>query len=322
MKWMRCLLGLWLVCWFVNLPAGAQSYPTKPLRLLVPFPAGGGTDILARALAQKLTDKMGQAVVVENRPGAGGTIGAEAGAKATPDGYTLLLTTSSTHSIGPAINPRISYNVEADFTPIVYVANAPQIVLVPMNSRAKTLREFIDYARQNPGRLNYASSGNGTISNLSTEIFKAQSGTFLVHIPYRGTGLSITDLVSGKVDVLFDSLVTGMPHVKDGKLRALAVTSPKRSALAPELPTVSELLPGFESVTWFGIYGPRGLPADIVARVNQAVNASLVDPDLKERFARLGVEPTGGTPEVFAATVKAESAKWKKIIAERKITSD
>ncbi len=322
MRSINRFLGLWLICLIASLPAGAQSYPTKPLRLLVPFPAGGGTDILARALAQKLGDKMGQTVVVDNRPGAGGTIGADAGAKAAPDGYTLLLTTSSTHSIGPAINPKIPYNVEADFTPIIYVANAPQIILVPVNSRAKTLREFIDYARQNPGRLNYASSGNGTISNLSTEIFKAQSGTFLVHIPYRGTGLSITDLVSGKVDVLFDSLVSGMPHVKDGKLRALAVTSPKRSALAPELPTVSELLPGFESVTWFGIYGPRGLPADIVARVNQAVNAALVDPDLKERFARLGVEPTGGTPEAFAATVKAESAKWKKIIAERKITSD
>jgi tripartite-type tricarboxylate transporter receptor subunit TctC len=273
-------------------------------------------------LAQKLADKIGQAVVVENRPGAGGTIGAEAGARAAPDGYTLLLTSSSTHSIGPAINSKIPYNVEMDFTPIVNVANSPQIVLVPVNSRAKTLSEFIDYARQNPGRLNYASSGNGTISNLSTEVFKARSGTFLVHIPYRGTGLSITDLVSGKVDVLFDSIVTGMPHVKDGKLRALAVTSPKRSALAPDLPTVAELLPGFESVTWFGIYGPRGLSADIVARVNQAVNAALADPDLKERFARLGAEPTGGTPEAFAVAVKAESAKWKKIIAERKITSD
>jgi tripartite-type tricarboxylate transporter receptor subunit TctC len=322
MKWIKCFLGLWIICLLVTMTAGAQTYPNKPLRLLVPFPAGGGTDILARALAQKLSDKMGQAVVVENRPGAGGTIGAEAGAKATSDGYTLLLTTSSTHSIGPAVNPKTPYSVEADFTPIVYVANAPQIVLVPMSSRAKTLREFIDYARQNPGRLNYASSGNGTISNLATEVFKAQSGTFLVHIPYRGTGLSITDLVSGKVDVLFDSLVSGMPHVKDGKLRALAVTSPKRSALAPDLPTVSELLPGFESVTWFGIYGPRGLPAELVARVNQAVNAALLDPDLKDRFARLGVEPMGGTPDAFAAAVKAESTKWKKIIAERKITSD
>ncbi len=304
------------------LPLSAQTWPSKPVRLIVPFPAGGATDILARALSQELGRKLGQSVVVENKPGAGGTIGAQAGAQAAPDGYTLLLTTSSTHSIGPAINPKIPYNADADFTPIVYVASSPQVILVPLSSPAKTLQEFIAYARQNPGRLNYASSGNGTISNLSTEIFKAQSGTFLVHIPYRGTGLSIADLVSGKVDVLFDSVVSGMPHVRDGKLRALAVTSPKRSALVPELPAVAELLPGFESVTWFGVYGPRGLPPDIVNRVNQAVNAALTEADLKDRFARLGAETSGGTPQQFAAVVRAESAKWKKVITERKITAD
>lgn len=304
------------------LPLSAQTWPSKPVRLIVPFPAGGATDILARALSQELGRKLGQSVVVENKPGAGGTIGAQAGAQAAPDGYTLLLTTSSTHSIGPAINPKIPYNADADFTPIVYVASSPQVILVPLSSPAKTLQEFIAYARQNPGRLNYASSGNGTISNLSTEIFKAQSGTFLVHIPYRGTGLSIADLVSGKVDVLFDSVVSGMPHVRDGKLRALAVTSPKRSALVPELPAVAELLPGFESVTWFGVYGPRGLPPDIVNRVNQAVNAALTEADLKDRFARLGAETAGGTPQQFAAVVRAESAKWKKVITERKITAD
>jgi tripartite-type tricarboxylate transporter receptor subunit TctC len=312
-----------LICGLsLTLPLAAQTWPSKPIRLIVPFPAGGATDILARALSQELGRKLGQSVVVENKPGAGGTIGAQAGAQAAPDGYTLLLTTSSTHSIGPAINPKIPYNVETDFTPIAYVASSPQVILVPLSSPAKNLKEFIEYARQNPGRLNYASSGNGTISNLSTEIFKAQSGTFLVHIPYRGTGLSIADLVSGKVDVLFDSVVSGMPHVRDGKLRALAVTSPKRSTLVPELPAVSELLPGFESVTWFGVYGPRGLPPEIVTRVNQAVNASLAEADLKDRFARLGAEPTGGTPQQFAAVVRAESAKWKKVITERKITAD
>ena len=312
-----------LVCGLsLALPLAAQTWPSKPIRLIVPFPAGGATDILARALSQEMGRKLGQSVVVENKPGAGGTIGAQAGAQAAPDGYTLLLTTSSTHSIGPAINPKIPYNTEADFTPIAYVASSPQVILVPLSSPAKNLKEFIEYARQNPGRLNYASSGNGTISNLSTEIFKAQSGTFLVHIPYRGTGLSIADLVSGKVDVLFDSVVSGMPHVRDGKLRALAVTSPKRSALVPELPAGAELLPGFESVTWFGVYGPRGLPLEIVTRVNQAVNASLAEADLKDRFARLGAEPTGGTPQQFAAVVRAESAKWKKVITERKITAD
>ena len=298
----------------------AQAYPAKPIRLVVPFPAGGATDILARALSQKLGEKIGQTVVVENRPGAGGTIGADLASKAAPDGYTLLLATSSTHSIGPAINPKITYNAETDFTPIAYVASSPNIVVVPNTLPVKTMREFIDYARKNPGKLNYASSGNGTIVHLTTEYFKAQSDTFILHIPYRGTALAIPDLVSGKVDVLFDSYVTGMPHVKDGKLRALAVTSAKRSALTPDLPTVAETLPGFDSITWFGLYGPKGMPQDLAAKVNQAVNAALADADVKERFARLGAEPAGGAPQAFAEMVKADNAKWKKIIADRKLS--
>ena len=300
----------------------AQAYPNKPIRLIVPFPAGGATDILARALSQKLGEKIGQAVVVENRPGAGGTIGADAASKSIADGYTLLLATSSTHSIGPAINPKIPYNAETDFTPVAYVASSPNVVVVPNTLPVKTMREFIDYARKNPGKLNYASSGNGTIVHLTTEYFKAQSETFILHIPYRGTALAIPDLVSGKIDVLFDSFVTGMPHVKDGKLRALAVTSAKRSALAPDMPTVAEVLPGFESVTWFGLYGPKAMPADVTAKVNQAVNAALADADVKERFARLGAEPAGGTPQAFAAMVNSDNTKWKKIIADRKISVD
>ncbi|MGH8829836.1 MAG: tripartite tricarboxylate transporter substrate binding protein, partial [Polaromonas sp.] len=259
---------------------------------------------------------------VDNRPGAGGTIGADAASKAPADGYTLLLATSSTHSIGPAINPKIPYNADTDFTPIAYVASSPNIVLVPNSSPSRTMREFIDHAKKSPGRLNYASSGNGTIVHLTTEYFKAQSGTFILHIPYRGTALAMPDLISGKVDVLFDSLVTGLPHVKDGKLRALAVTSPQRTALAPDLPAVAETLPGFESVTWFGLYGPKGLPADLADKVSQAVNSALAEVDVKERFARLGAEPAGGTPQAFAAMVKTDTAKWKKIIAERKITAD
>ena len=311
------------VCLALAPAAGfAQAYPAKPIRLIVPFPAGGATDILARALSQKLGEKIGQTVVVENRPGAGGTIGADAASKSVADGYTLLLATSSTHSIGPAINPKIPYNAETDFTPIVYVASSPNVVVVPNSSPVKNMRELIDYARKNPGKLNYASSGNGTIVHLTTEYFKAQSDTFILHIPYRGTALAIPDLVSGKVDVLFDSFVTGMPHVKDGKLRALAVTTAKRSALAPDMPTVSEVLPGFESVTWFGLYGPKAMPQDLALKVNQAVNAALADTDVKERFARLGAEPAGGTPQAFAAMVKADHTKWKKIIADRKISVD
>lgn len=298
----------------------AQAYPVKPIRMIVAFPAGGATDILARALSQKLGEKLGQAVVVENRPGAGGTIGADAAAKASPDGYTLLLASSSTHSIAPAVNPRIPYNAETDFVPIAYVASSPNVVLVPNASPAKTMRQFIDLAKKSPGKLNYSSSGNGAIVHLTTEYFKAQSDTFILHIPYRGTALAIPDLISGNVDVMFDSFVTGMPHVKDGKLRALAVTSLKRSSLAPDLPTVAESLPGFESVTWFGLYGPKNLPAEMVNKLNTGVNAALAEADLKDRFARLGAEPTGGTPQAFAAMVAQDTAKWKKIISDRKLT--
>jgi tripartite-type tricarboxylate transporter receptor subunit TctC len=196
----------------------AQAYPTKPIRLVVPFPAGGATDIFARAVSQKLGEKLGTTIVVDNKPGAGGTIGSDLAAKAPADGYTLLLATSSTHSIGPSFG-KVPYDAVADFTPISHVGNAPSIMLVPNTSPAKTVKEWVDYARKNPGKLNYASSGNGTVVHLGTEYFKAQANLFLVHIPYRGTALAIPDLVSGKVDVLFDSLPSGLPHVKEGRLR-------------------------------------------------------------------------------------------------------
>ncbi len=300
----------------------AQVYPNKPVRLVVPFPAGGATDIFARVLSQKIGDRLGQSVVVENRPGAGGTIGSDLVAKANSDGYTLLLATSSTHAIGPALNAKMPYDAAQDFTPVAHVGNAPSIMLVPNSSPAKSLADWLKYARQNPGKLNYASSGNGTIVHLTTELFKAQTGAFIVHIPYRGTALAIPDLVSGKVDLLFDSLPTGLPHVREGRLRALAVTSAKRSSLAPDLPTVAEAIPGFESNTWFGLYGPKGLAQDTVLKISAAVNQSLNDPDVKERLARLGIEPVGGSPAQFAQMVAADAAKWKQIIAERRIVTD
>jgi tripartite-type tricarboxylate transporter receptor subunit TctC len=302
--------------------AVAQSYPSKPVRLIVPFPAGGATDIFARVLSQKLGEKLGSTVVVENRPGAGGTIGSDLVAKAAADGYTLLLATSSTHSIGPALNARMPYDAVRDFTPISHVGNAPSIMLVPNSSPAKTLKEWLTYAKQNPGKLNYASSGNGTIVHLTAELFKAQTGLFIVHIPYKGTALAIPDLVSGKVDLMFDSLPTGLPHVRDGKLRALAVTSAKRTSMAPELPAVSELLPGFESNTWFGLYGPKALPPEVLAKIGTAVNQALVDADVKDKLARLGIEPVGGTSVQFTQMLATDAAKWKQIISDRKITSE
>lgn len=302
-------------------PAQAQGYPNKPVRLVVPFPAGGATDIFARAVSQKLGERLGTTVVVDNKPGAGGTIGSDLAAKAPADGYTLLLATTSTHSIGPSFG-KVPYDAVADFTPVAHVGNAPSIMLVPNSSPAKTVKEWVEHARRNPGKLNYASSGNGTVVHLGTEYFKAQAGLYLVHIPYRGTALAIPDLASGKIDVLFDSLPSGLPHVKEGRLRALGITSAKRSPLLPELPAVSESVPGYETVTWFGMYGPKGLPAEIVNRVNAALNQALQDADVKDRLARLGIEPVGGTPQQFAAMAQADRAKWKKIIDERKLTAD
>ena len=304
--------------------ASAQT-TTKPLRLVVPFPAGGATDLLARSLAQRLGQGLGTTVVVENRAGAGGTLGSAEVAKAAPDGNTLLLATSSTHAIGPHLNTNLPYKAfgpDMDFTPIAHVANAPNVVLVPLSLPVANIKELVAYAKARPGQLNYASSGNGTIVHLTSEAFKAQAGLFITHIPYRGTALSIPDLVSGKVHLLFDSVVSGMPHVKDGKLKALAVTSATRSALAPELPTVAESgLPGFVSTTWFGIYAPKGLPADMSARLNTEINAALKSADVQERFARLGAEPApANTPAQFAALVAADSARWGGIIKDRKIT--
>jgi tripartite-type tricarboxylate transporter receptor subunit TctC len=300
----------------------AQGYPTKPIKLVVPFPAGGATDILGRAVAQKMGEQLGQPMVVENRPGAGGTIGSDQVAKSAADGYTLLIATTSTHSIGPQLNAKIPYNVQADFTPLGYIGASPNVLLVPSSLNVNTTREFIELARRNPGKFNYGSSGNGTIVNLASELFKAQAGLYITHIPYRGTGLVIPDLKTGQIHMLFDGIISAQPHLQDGKLKALGVAAAKRSSVMPDVPPIADALPGFEASTWFGLYGPKALPPDITARLNQALNTALQDAAFAQQLIKLGAEPGGGTPEAFAKLVREDSAKWGKLIQERKITAD
>lgn len=300
----------------------AQTWPERPVRLVVPFPAGGATDLVARVIAQRVSKDIGQQVIVDNKAGAGGTIGSAEAAKAPADAYTLLLTTSSTHAISPHLMPKLPYDAVKDFTPIAHLADAASVLLVTPSLPVKTVAELIDYAKKHPGQLNYASSGNGTIVHLTTEAFKAQAGIFITHVPYKGTALAIPDVIAGSVQVLIDAIPSGMPHVKSGRLRALAVTGEKRSALAPELPTVAEAgLPGFSSVTWFGLYAPRGMKPELVARVHDAFEKAAHAPDVVESLAKLGVEPAPlRSPAQFAAMVSADSQRWARIIRERKIT--
>ena len=298
----------------------AQAYPSKPVRLVVPFPAGGATDILARTISQKASEKLGQSIVIDNRPGAGGTIGSDHVAKSAPDGYTLLIATGSTHSIGPIINPKIPYNVERDFVPVVYVAKTSSVLVVPGTLPVKSLAEFIALAKAKPGQLNFGSSGNGTNSHLSGELFKAQAKVFLTHIPYRGTGLVFNDMMSGQVHMLMDNYVTAQSNIKEGKLRVLGVTSPQRLPFLPDVPTLDEQgLKGFDVSNWFGIYAPKGTPGEITAKVNAAFNQALQEPDMQKRLATLGATPTGSTPEAMGAKVAADTAKWSKLIRDRKL---
>lgn len=300
--------------------AHAQEYPSKSIKLIVPFPAGGATDIVSRVIAQQLGTELGQSVVVDNRAGAAGVIGSEAGARAAPDGYTLLLTTSSTHSIGPLLNPKISYSPIKDFTPILYLAESPQVVVVPPNSPINSIPELIAFAKANPGKLNFGSAGTGGIPHLSAERFQAMTGIRMTHVPYKGTALAMPDLMAGRLDVMFDSISTALPHIRDGKVRALAVTTRERSSVAPELPPLSQFVPGYESLTWFGVFGPAGLPQPIVDKVNAALNRALRNPEVLLQLAKLGFDPGGGTPEDFRKKMAAESAMWKRVIEDGKIT--
>ena len=300
----------------VTLPSAlAQTWPVKQIRFVVPFPAGGATDIYARALAQKLTDALGQSVVIDNKPGAGGAIGSEIVAKSAPDGYTLLLATISTHSIGPALNPKTPYDPVKDFTPVIHLADATNVLLVSPTLQVNNVRELIAYAKANPGKLNYGSSGVGTISHLAGEQFKMATGTFIVLIPYKGTGLVIPDLISGQISILFDNIASALPHIKSGKVKIFALSQLKRSALLPDIPTMDEAgVKGFESSTYFGVFAPPGTPAALVQRLNGDINKILTTADFRERLASLGGEPVGGTPEALTRVIVNERTKFAAVI--------
>lgn len=303
-------------------PAAAQSaWPARPIRLIVPFPPGGATDIVGRTVAQKLGAALGQQVVVDNKPGAGGTLGADLAAKAPADGYTLLLSTSSTHSIGPALNPKLPYDAFRDFTPIAHVASAPSVLVVGKDFPAQTAQELVALLKRNPGRYNFGSSGIGTYPHLAAEMFKWRAGgLFVVHIPYRGTGLVITDLVAGQIAFLMDSIVSAQPHIKDGKVRALAVSGARRSPSLPQVPTFGEVgIPQMELSNWFGVFAPPGAPAEIVQRLHRELSALVRTPEVVDRLAAFGAEPGSGTSEQFAKLVRDEHESWKALIARAQI---
>jgi len=299
----------------------AQSgWPNKPVRIIVPFAAGGTTDILARALAPELGKAFGQTFIVDNKPGAGGNIGADMIAKSAPDGYNLLMGTVGTHAINAALYPKMPFDPVRDFVPITLVAGVPNVLVInPAKAEALkigSVADLIRYAKANPGKLNMASSGNGTSIHLSGELFKSMTGTYMLHFPYRGSGPALLDLIGGTMDVMFDNLPSALPQIKAGKLKALAVTSATRSAAVPDLPTIAEAGPvkGFDASSWFGLLAPAGTPADIVNRLQQETAKALQSPSLKERLLSQGAIPGGQTPAEFAKFIAAETSKWAQVV--------
>jgi tripartite-type tricarboxylate transporter receptor subunit TctC len=295
----------------------AQDYPRRPVRLIVPFPPGGGNDIVARAVAQELGKSLGQQFVVDNRAGAGGAIGAELAARSPADGYTLFLGGVGSHVVNPSLHPRLSYDPIRDFAPVTLIASAPAVLVVHPSVQAASVAELTALAKANPGKLNYASNGNGSSAQLAAVLFESMAGVRMMHVPYKGVSQALVDLVSGEVQLMFGTIVAISPHIKAGRLRALAVTGKSRSALLPQVPTLAEAgLPGYEAGSWYGILAPAGTPGAIVARLNAEINQAVRQPEVRERLAAEGAETLGGTPEEFALHIKAELARMGKLMRE------
>jgi tripartite-type tricarboxylate transporter receptor subunit TctC len=295
--------------------AWAQDYPSRPVTLIVPYAAGGGNDVMARIVAEKMSRSLGQQIVIENKGGAGGSIATRQVAKAAPDGYTLGLGGTGTHAINPTLYPNVGYDPRKDFAPVGLIATSALVVLVNTSVPATTIGELIALARRDPGKLNYASAGVGSGIHLGAELFATMAGVKLTHIPYKGSAPALTDLVGGHVAIYFSSLPPAIALIREGKVRALAVTGPQRSALLPDLPTVAEAaLPGYESVLHYGIVAPAGTPRPIVEKLNAAMQAALAEADVRERIIADGAEPLPGTPEDYAADIDREETKWSKVV--------
>ena len=308
------LAGL-LVCVVATPSVLAEQYPDKPIRIVVGFAPGGFTDVLARVIAQKLQVQLGQPVIVENKAGATGTIGADAVAKSKADGYTLLMGHFGSNSVAPALYPKLPYDVIRDFTPIVHIASTPVLLTVHPSVPVKDVKGFIDYARKNPGKLSFASSGSGTAQHLAAVQFMQATQSQMVHVPYKGSGAAIADLLGGQVQLNFESPPNALPHIRAGKLNALAITSLHRSHLLPDVPTMDEAgLPKFEMSQWFGMFGPANLPKHITARLNTEINAILNSPEAVEKISSQGGEILGGSAEQFAVFLKADTVKWAQLI--------
>ena len=306
-----------------TLPAHAQQgYPNKPITLIVPWAAGGSTDILARALAEQLTKSLGQPVIVDNRAGASGNIGSNFVAKAKPDGYTLLVGSMSTHAMNPALMPSMPFKGVEDFTPIAQMANVVNTMVVHPSVPVSNVKEFIAYAKANPGKLNYASAGSGSTNHLSAVLFEKAAGIDMLHVPYKGGAPAVLDTVSNQTQVLFSAGTQTLPHVKTGKLKLLGVTEAKRSSLMPDVPTVAETVPGCELGVWYGLFGPAGMPKQLVDRLNDATNKALADPNVRTRMDGIGVEIVKATPEQFGKVLRDDAARYGKIIRDLGITND
>ncbi len=299
----------------------SQTYPAKPVRIIAPFAPGGGTDFIARLVAQKLTERLGQQVLVENKPGAGGNLGAEFAVKSPPDGYTLLLIAGS-YTVNPSIY-KLSFDPVNDISPIVQLSQGPFVVAVHPSVPAKTLKELIDYARKEPDKLSYASAGSGSITHLASELFLEMAKIKMVHVPYKGTGPALNDTIAGNTQLIFGSVATSLQFIKSGRLRGLAVTTPQRIGAAPELPTVAEAgVPGYQVVLWHGLVGPKGLPVAVVERINQAANDALKSKDVADLLATDGVAPAGGSPEKFRTVIKSDIERWSGVVKQANIKAD